>query len=113
MMLVNHGWPKLSGFAGKMTSFPDPLGLSSPVSLALAVFAEFFCSLAILLGWHTRWAAVPLVITMLVAAFVVHADDPWHKKEFALLYAAPLATMILTGAGRYSIDYLRKPRSSR
>jgi putative oxidoreductase len=41
---------------------------------------------------------------MLVAAFVVHGDDPWSKKELALLYAIPFLTLGLTGPGRFSID---------
>jgi putative oxidoreductase len=39
-----------------------------------------------------------------VAAFVIHGGDPWKKKEFALLYAVPFLTLILTGGGRYSLE---------
>lgn len=103
-MLLAHGWPKLAGFSEKSGGFPDPLGVGSPLSLSLAVFAEVFCALALMLGLFTRAAAVPLLITMLVAAFLVHADDPFQKKEFALLYAIPFLTLVLTGAGSYSLD---------
>ena len=41
---------------------------------------------------------------MLVAAFVIHADDPWSKQEFALLYALPFVALIIGGAGRFSLD---------
>jgi putative oxidoreductase len=104
MMMYAHGWGKLSKFGELMEVFPDPIGLGSTVSLALTVFAEFFCALAIALGFLTRLAAMPLVITMLVAVLVVHADDPFGKKELALLYLLPLLTLILTGAGRFSLD---------
>lgn len=103
-MLLAHGWPKLSAFSEKSGGFPDPIGLGSPVSLSLAVFAEVFCALAIALGLFTRAAAIPLLVTMVVAAFVIHGDDPFQKKEFALLYAIPFLTLIFTGAGKYSID---------
>jgi putative oxidoreductase len=43
---------------------------------------------------------------MLVAAFIIHADDPFRKQEFALLYAVPYLTLILTGGGKFSIDAL-------
>ncbi|MEM9016855.1 MAG: DoxX family protein [Verrucomicrobiota bacterium] len=104
MMLIAHGWPKLAGFSKMSGGFPDPLGVGSPLSLTLAVFAEVVCSLAIILGAFTRVAAIPLLITMLVAAFLVHAADPFNKKEFALLYAIPFFVLILTGAGKLSID---------
>jgi putative oxidoreductase len=56
------------------------------------------------LGVATRFAAVPLAVTMLVAAFAIHADDPWAKKELALLYAVPFVTLVFTGAGKFSVD---------
>lgn len=110
LMLGAHGWPKLRGFSDRLHSFADPLGLGSEVSLTLAVFAEVFCSLAVMLGLLTRAAAVPVAFTMLVAAFVVHADDPWNKQEFALTYAVMFSTLIATGAGRYSLDRLLRVR---
>ena len=44
------------------------------------------------------------MVTMLVAALIIHGDDPWAKKELALLYFFPFAALFLTGAGRYSLD---------
>jgi putative oxidoreductase len=110
MMLVGHGWGKLINYGAKVSVFPDPLGVGSMMSLSLAVFAEVFCSIAIILGLATRFAAIPLVITMSVAAFIIHADDPWQKKEFALLYLVPFLTLIFTGAGRFSLDSVIKKR---
>lgn len=103
-MLFGHGWGKLISFADKADTWADPIGLGPTLSLSLAIFAEFFCSLAIVLGIGTRAAAIPLLITMLVAAGIVHADDPWGKKEFALLYGWTFAALIFTGAGKYSLD---------
>ena len=105
MMLAGHGWAKLASFGEMADRFPDPLGLGSPTaSLALAIFSEFFCAAALVVGFATRFAAVPLAVTMLVAAFAIHADDPWAKKELALLYAVPFITLVFTGAGKFSVD---------
>ena len=41
---------------------------------------------------------------MLVAAGLIHADDPWAKKEFALMYLLPFLALLFTGAGRFSLD---------
>ncbi|MCO4795257.1 MAG: DoxX family protein [Bacteriovoracaceae bacterium] len=106
MMLLAHGWPKLAGFTAKSATFPGVLGMSGEISLTLAVFSEFFCSIALILGVLTRWVSIPLLITMLVAAFLIHGGDPWKKQEFALLYAIPYLTLILTGGGKFSIDSL-------
>ena len=103
-LLTAHGWGKLTGFSDLAGRFPDPIGLGSGISLTLAVFAEALCSLLLVLGLGTRFAAVPPLVTMLVAAFVVHGSDPWSKKELALLYAIPFLTLILTGGGRFALE---------
>lgn len=103
-IVFGHGWGKLLNFGTMSTQFPDPIGLGSTVSLVLVVFAEVFCGLAFALGLVTRFSALPLIIFMLVAATVQHADDPWQKKEFALLYLIPFVTVFLSGPGKYSLD---------
>ena len=111
LMLIGHGWPKLAGFSTRANQFPGIFGLDGSVSLALAVFAEFFCSLAIIFGLFTRLAAGPLIVTMLVAAFVIHGADPFARKELALMYLLPYVTLIITGPGRFSLDALLGGRS--
>ena len=103
-MLVGHGWGKLIGFGDRMGGFPDPIGIGSSAGLVVAVFAEVFCALAIVLGLGTRVVAIPLVAMMLVAAFGVHVADPWTTKEKAILYATSFGALMLAGAGRYSLD---------
>ncbi len=104
LLVFGHGWGKLLNFGTMSTQFPDPIGLGSTVSLVLVVFAEVFCGLAFALGLVTRFSALPLIIFMLVAVTVQHADDPWSKKEFALLYLIPFVTVFLSGPGKYSLD---------
>jgi hypothetical protein len=52
----------------------------------------------------SRLAVIPLIITMLLAGFIVHAPDPYVKKELAFLYLLPFIFLFLSGAGRYSLD---------
>ena len=113
LMMAGHGWGKLSTWSEKVDKFPDPIGVGSTPSLALAVFAEFFCAGLVALGLATRAAAVPVVITMLVAALIVHGEDPWQRKELAVLFLSAFVTVILTGPGKFSLDALlmRKARS--
>ncbi len=106
-MLLGHGLPKLMTFGEKLHRFPDPIGVGSEVSLTLAVFAEVVCAGLIAVGFATRLATIPLLVTMLVAALVIHGDDPWARKEFALLYAIPALTLLLTGPGKLSVDAAR------
>jgi len=103
-MMLTHGWPKLGRLMETPDRFADPIGLGPEISLGLTVLAEFVCSVLIMAGAATRYACAPLLVTMLVAAFIVHGDDPFNDKELALLYAAGTLTLIFTGPGRYSLD---------
>ena len=80
--MMVHGYQKLGMLtAGGEIQFGDPIGVGATASLYLAVFAEFFCSIFLLLGFATRLAVIPLIVTMLTAVFIVHAPDGFNKKE--------------------------------
>ena len=116
--MASHGFGKVQMlFAGE--AFPvDPIGVGPTMSLVLAAFAEFVCALLVAAGLFTRLAAIPVVVTMAVAAFVVHTNDPWtmqpngHSKEPALLFLTAVLALACTGGGRYSLDavWLAKKR---
>lgn len=107
ILMLTHGLPKLAMlFSGEAIQFPPLFGLSATLSLSLAVFAEVLCSLFVIVGFGTRLAVVPLIATMLVAAFYVHAADPFTRKEAAVQYLLMYVVLLFSGSGRYSIDYL-------
>jgi putative oxidoreductase len=110
VFMLTHGWPKLMRFFSEAPiSFADPLGLGVIPSLLLAVFSEIVCSVLIILGLGTRLASIPLIITMIVAAFVVHGEDPFARKEMALLYLLGYIMLLIMGSGKYSVDrFLKK-----
>jgi putative oxidoreductase len=102
--MLTHGWPKLVNFMDRMNTFSDPYGIGRPASLALAVFAEFFCSIMLILGWYTRIALIPLIITMATVIFMIHWNDTFSNKELPLLYLATFVALFFSGAGKYSVD---------
>ncbi|MBT6326306.1 MAG: DoxX family protein [Bdellovibrionales bacterium] len=106
LMLCSHGFSKLINYSAMSANFPDPLGVGNQVSLCLVIFAEFFCSILLIIGFKTRMASIPLIITMLVAIFIVHAIDPWQKQEVGTLYLVTYLSLLIFGSGRYSVDYL-------
>ena len=112
-LMITHGLPKLSKLlAGGEIQFADPVGLGPAFSLCLAVFAEFFCSILIGIGLGTRLASIPLIITMIVAAFITHGPDPIGKKELALLYLLIYLTLLIVGSRKFSVDYLITKKNS-
>ena len=111
-MLV-HGIQKLELLKANPVQFADPIGIGEPASLTLAVFAELICSALLILGLLTRLAIIPLIITMLVAVFIVHSADGFEKQELGALYLGIYVVLIITGAGKYSVDRLIAKRKRR
>jgi len=103
-LMLTHGIPKFQKLISGNLEFGDPLGIGSTPSLFLAIIGEFICPILVIIGFKTRWSAMPTVITMAVAAFIVHGADPFAKKEKALMYLILFITIILLGPGKYSID---------
>ncbi|MBT8238597.1 MAG: DoxX family protein [Croceitalea sp.] len=103
-LMMTHGFPKFQKLLSGNFEFANPLGIGEAPSLFLAVIGEFIAPILIIVGYKTRFAAIPVIITMLVAAFIVHAADPFGKKEFALLYAVMFTAILLLGPGKYSLD---------
>ena len=111
--MMTHGYPKLQKLlADGEADFMSFMGLSPDISLALAVFAEFVCSILIVLGLFTRVAVVPLLITMLTAATFVHSGDLYSKKELALAYFFIYVMLLIAGSGRFSVDAMTERRRS-
>ncbi len=80
-VLIAAGWEKLTGenwFGGQLDAFPFPFNvLPAGLSWFLASWTEFLGGILLLLGLGTRIVAIPLSITMFVAAYAVHLDNGW------------------------------------
>ncbi|MCK5369271.1 MAG: DoxX family protein [Cyclobacteriaceae bacterium] len=104
-MMLTHGGPKFLRLLDGNMKFGDPIGIGSEVSFLLVVFAEFFCSIFIILGMGTRLASIPLLITMLVALLIAHGADPLLDHVNVLGYIVTYVILFFTGSGKYSLDY--------
>ncbi len=107
LMIANHGLTKMMNFATLAIDFYDPIGIGHKWSLVLVIFAEVFCSMLIVLGLFTRFAVLPLIISLLVAIFSVHHGIN-AGAEMALLYITSFVTLLLCGPGRISVDGMMK-----
>lgn len=103
-LMIHHGYDKLVHFDEYKSQFIDFMGLGKSFSLALTIFAEFFCSLFIMLGLFTRLATIPLIITMCVVLFKINHADFYDKGQLPVMYIAAFLTILIVGPGRASID---------
>ncbi|MBY5991268.1 DoxX family protein [Ferrimonas balearica] len=80
-VFIQAGWNKLGHFSDTVAWFGNPdwgLGLPLPALMAtLAIGAELVGGVLLILGLFTRLICIPLMVTMLVAAFAVHWDNGW------------------------------------
>lgn len=107
VLMLTHGYGKfMKLFDDEPISFADPIGIGEPASFILTVFAEFFCSILLIFGTGTRLVAIPPLITMLVVLFIIHIEDPFNKMELPILFSVIYIILIITGAGKYSVDKL-------
>jgi putative oxidoreductase len=112
VLAIGHGWGKLTAL-GDFTASVVQQGLPFPTVMApAAALSELVGGLCLALGVVTRPAAVAVAATMAVAAFKVHAADPFVRKELALAYGVVALGLLVAGAGRYSIDARLAGRSA-
>ncbi len=104
LMMLTHGISKVDRLFADEIKFSDPIGLGSFLSLILIAFAEFVAPIFILIGFKTRWFSIFPVIGMAVAAFISHWEDPFSRKEKALLFMFGFLVIAMIGPGKYSID---------
>ena len=112
MLFAKHGTIKIFNFGQMAHGFPDPLHIGSVTTLAIAIFSDCICSLLIVLGLATRWAALFSLCNLFVAEVFVHhfAVMSWNDMgmgaEIILIFMAACITLICLGPGKFSVDAL-------
>jgi putative oxidoreductase len=118
LVMLMHGAQKMLGwwggpsFSGTMGFFGS-MGIPAPFAF-LAIVAEFFGGLGLMIGFLARIAAFGIMVEMIVAIAMVHARNGlfmnWTGKqggegfEFHLLAIGMALAVIIGGAGAYSVD---------
>lgn len=105
ILFFSHGLIKLMDFNALSETYPSILGLGSYMTLMIAIFCEFCCSLFLIAGLLQRIMVIPMIVAMAVAFFDVH-DAMFPEGELALIYLIMFLLLFFTGPGKYSVDYL-------
>lgn len=101
--------PPAEGFIGMVGG----LGFPAPGLFAwLAAFAEFAGGILLAIGLLTRPIGLFVFVHFLFVVLVAHGGDPIGDRELPILFGAIAFTLMMTGAGRYSIDALIRGRSA-
>lgn len=105
-LMIRHGYSKMVNFASEANGFADPFHIGSTPSLALTIFAEFFCAVFIVVGLLTRLACIPLIIATAVIVFYAQNGAIFGKGELPMLYLFGYTALLFTGPGKFSMDRL-------
>jgi len=107
------GWFGGYGFKGTMGAFTQMMHIPAPFAF-LAIAAEFFGGLGLIVGLLTRVAALGITVNMLVAIFTVHVANGFFMNwtgqqkgegfEYHLLVLAMTVVLMIRGAGAFSLD---------
>lgn len=109
------GWFGGHGFSGTMGFFTGQLGIPA-IFAFLAIVAEFFGALGLIVGLFTRVAAFGVMCVMLVAVPMLHWQHGFFMNwfgnqagegfEYHLLVIAMAVALIIRGGGTWSVDKL-------
>lgn len=105
-MFAYYGWGKIQNYDAILPQFGDIIGIGPKLSFNLVIFGEFVCGILIALGLFTRLSVVPSFITMVVAFFVAHGNDPFENKIPAFTYLILSVIIFINGSGKYALDAL-------
>jgi putative oxidoreductase len=107
------GWFGGYGFHATMGTFTHYLGIPAPLAF-LAICAEFFGGLGLLVGLLSRVAALGIMVNMLVAIATIHHVNGFFMNwtgqqtgegfEFHILAIALAIVVLVKGSGAVSID---------
>lgn len=100
-----HGLGKMMNFSELSLTYPSVFGFGSYMTLMVAIFCEFCCSLFLMTGLLFRIMLLPMIVSMAVAFFDVH-DGMFPQGELSLIYLFVFVILYFVGPGRFSIDYL-------
>jgi putative oxidoreductase len=111
VLFLRHGWEKQPAYwAQFLTRFPDPIGIGSHPSFFIAFVSDFVCSILLLIGLGTRWAALYSMANISVAWVFIHHFVFFGKApgsdhgELMVLYLGALLTLVIAGPGAACID---------
>jgi putative oxidoreductase len=119
-LCLKHGWEKAFDFHTMATNttlpFPNLFHLGTVTTLVIALISDFVCSILIVLGLGTRFAALIAFANIGVAWAMVHHFSFFGPRadhgEIIVLFLGAMISIFLTGPGRYSVDYLLVGRKS-
>jgi putative oxidoreductase len=113
-LFLKHGWEKPANFGRMAQHFPDPLHVGPLATFLFALVSDAVCSILVLAGLGTRWAALWVLINIFAAWSLVHHFQFFGRGadhgEAIVLYLGGFLALAIMGSGKFSLDHMLKMR---
>jgi putative oxidoreductase len=115
-LFLKHGWEKPTNFMQMAQHFPNPLHVGPVPGLLFALTSDAICSILVLIGLGTRWAALWIFCNIFIAWSFVHHFQFFGRGadhgEAIVLYLGGFLALAIIGPGRLSLDWKLRSRSA-
>ncbi|MDE6100039.1 MAG: DoxX family protein [Paramuribaculum sp.] len=115
IMFIQFGIRQLVHFNELSSEFPSLFGFTPTACLVIMITIELLCSLAIMIGFMTRFATIPAILSMIAAEIYIIKDLLPHEALWGVTSTQPgylpimftgiFLFILLAGPGKISIDY--------
>ena len=104
-MIYAHGLKKIGVGVEEAEKIPNPLHLPEIINSIVAISANIFFPILVILGLFMRLAILPIIAVTLTGYFILHLHDPALVKDAPFMYSLSYLLLLYLGSGRYSLDY--------
>lgn len=108
-LIVVHGLKKIGIGVAVAEVIPNPLGFPEALNSFIAIAANVYLPVLVVLGLFTRLAALPALAVTATGYFIMHGHDSLIERDIPFMFSVALLTIVMLGGGKYSLDsYLGK-----
>ncbi len=115
IMFLQFGIRHLINYSSLAPIFPSVMGFSGATSLTLMICVEMICSILIMVGFLTRLAVIPAIISMICAEHhILHFISPGtmpylissiQPGYLPIMFIGIFIYILIAGPGKISLDY--------
>ncbi len=107
LIMIPYGWGKIVRYDTlRENFFGDPIAIGHETSLIICILQQIFCSIMLVLGVQSRFAAF-MLFTNMVVAVKFHFFDPFCAvKALPTVFMGIYLFLVISGGGRFSLDNL-------
>ncbi|RDC56365.1 DoxX family protein [Pedobacter chinensis] len=103
-LILVHGLKKIGIGVSVAEVIPNPLGLPEALNNFIAITANVYLPVLVIIGLFTRPAALPALAITATGYFIVHGHDSLAERDIPFMFSVSLLMIVLLGGGKYSLD---------